>query len=264
MSDVDDRPTADLRRERRFGLVAGTSAVLSVLATIAAVPVAATDVIDRKGADATDLTLLTSIGNSGSGQLAAMGLRVASAAFLIPVAFFLWRAVRERSLGRHSPWFLACGIAAFVIIGASTAIGFFELRDTARAFVASGPQTVPRAEKVLEDARGEGLLRIANIALVVGGILFGLWISLASMEAGRVGLLTRFLTFFGIGTGVASAIGIPIGSALFLGWLGSVAILMLGWWPGGRPLSWDTGRAELITDAPAEPYSRGRRGEEPV
>ncbi|MBA2348219.1 MAG: hypothetical protein H0V81_07980, partial [Solirubrobacterales bacterium] len=137
-------PTADLKAERRWGRVAGVSAVLSVLATIAAVPIASTDVVQRTG-DATDLTLLVSIGNSGSGQLSAMLLRVASALFLIPVAVFLWKAVKDRS-DRLSPWYLVLALAAFAVIGVSTAIGFFELRDTARGFIANGPQTVVRAE----------------------------------------------------------------------------------------------------------------------
>lgn len=254
-------PTADVASERRWGRVAGACAALSVLATIGAVPVAATDVVKRVGS-ATDLTLLTSIGNSGTGQLLAMVLRVLSAALLVPVAVFMWRAVAARS-ERHSPWFVGVGLLAFFVIGVATTVGFFEVRDTARAFVASGPQTVPRAEDVLDQARGHGLLRAANIAQVVGGILFGIWVSLTSVEAGRVGLLTRFLAFFGIGAGIASAIGIPVGSALFLGWLGSIAVLMVGYWPGGRPLAWETGQAELPADVEGAPQV-GRRGEEPV
>lgn len=260
--DDEQRPTADLAWERRWGRVTGGLACVSVVATIAAVPVAATDVAQKVGKN-TDLTLLTSIGQSGSGQLAAMILRVVSIAALIPFALFLYRAVAARGRQSHSHYVPVVGVVAFVIVGVATVVGFFEVRDVAREFVASGPQTLERAKTMLSDARGGGRLQAANIAQMVGGVLFGIWISLTSMEASRVGLLTRFLGIFGLGAGVATAIGIPVSSALFLAWLGSLGLLAFGYWPGGRPLAWETGRAEspLETERPGRV---GRQGSEPV
>jgi hypothetical protein len=234
-------PRADIAWERRWGRPAGAGAVLSVVATIAAVPVAATDVAQKVG-DPNDLTFLTSIGQSGGGQVAAMLLRLFSILILIPLTLFLYRAVRGRS-PEHSPFIPLLGVVAFVVVAVSTAIGFFEVREVARDFVASGSQTLSRAEVTLSDARGEGMLQVANVMQIIGGALFGLWISITSLEVMRVGLLTRFLGIFGIGAGVATVIGIPVGTALFLAWLGSLGLMAFGYWPGGRPAAWDTGHA---------------------
>lgn len=254
----DAVPTADVGWERRVGKVAGVCAILAAVATMAAVPVAASDVVQHSG-DSNDLTLLRDIGNSGGGQVAAMVLRVAGIALLVPFAWFIFRATKGRN-PQHSRYIPILGVVAFVIVGVSTVIGFYEVRDTAREFVASGPQTLKRAESMLDDARGGGLLRVANIAQVVGGLLFGIWISLTSLEAGRVGLLNRFLGIFGIGAGVSTAIGIPVGPALFLAWIGSLGLLAVGYWPGGRPPAWETGQATTYQETERIERLR-RRGE---
>jgi hypothetical protein len=86
--------------------------------------------------------------------------------------------------------------------------------------------------------------------------LFGIWVSVTSFEAMRVGLVTRFLGVFGLGAGIVTAVGLPIGSSLFLAWIGSLGVLALGYWPGGRPPAWAAGRAVALD----EPPRRGRSG----
>jgi hypothetical protein len=64
---------------------------------------------------------------------------------------------------------------------------------------------------------------------------------MASIQAMRVGLLTRFLGYWGVGAGGALVL-LPIGDAMFIGWLASIGILSLGYWPGGRPPAWQSTR----------------------
>jgi hypothetical protein len=135
------------------------------------------------------------------------------------------------------------GLSAFVIVTVSTAVGFFEVRDVSREFVASGPRSLARAAHLLAAQRGRVPLRAADIGQVVGAIVFGVWTSLTAYEATRVGLITRFLGVLGVGGGITTAIGIPVGPALFMAWLASVGLLAAGYWPGGRPPAWDAGRA---------------------
>lgn len=252
--------TVDVARERLEGRIAGGAGILSVLLTLVAVPVGARDLPDRVGSESNDRTLLLDIGASGAGQETAMWLRVTSILLIAPVAVFLYRAVRGRQPS-HASWIPAMGTVALVVVAAGTVIGFFEVREIAREFVSTEPRTLDRAESLLDEGREGGLLQAANIGQVVGGLLLGVWVSLTSLEAMRVGLLTRFLGVFGMGTGLASAIGIPISAALFLGWFGSVSILAFGYWPGGRPGAWDAGRAIGWDEAEAqEGGGRLRRG----
>jgi hypothetical protein len=33
---------------------------------------------------------------------------------------------------------------------------------------------------------------------------------------------------------------------MMAGWIGSVGVLAFGWWPGGRPLAWDSTEPQEI------------------
>lgn len=260
--DDDERPTADLAWERKWGRVVGVGAIVSVLATIASVPVAATD-IAQKPDKQTDLTVLTNIGLSGGGQFAAMVLRVLAIVVLLPFALFVYRAVQARGPESYTRYIPILGGVAFAIVAVSTATGFFDQRDVGRMFVHSGPQTLARAKDLSSDLDHNA----SSYANIFGGFLFGLWISLSAVELMRVGLTTRFLGLFGLGAGITTVIGtfvsFPISSSLFIAWMGSVGVLAIGYWPGGRPRAWDTGRAENPMETGGDGQFN-RRGSEPA
>ena len=62
----------------------------------------------------------------------------------------------------------------------------------------------------------------------------------------RVGLLTRFLGYTGIVVGIAGMllIGSAPAAALEVFFMGALAYLFSGRWPGGEPPAWKTGEAE--------------------
>jgi hypothetical protein len=214
---------------------------VSILLTLASLPVSAMDAPRREGSqEGNDLTTLQD--SLVASQVTGTALRVLALALLLPVLAFLFRAVRARN-GDHPSFVPVVGVAGIVLVGTAIPLSLAAVRDVAEGFVATGPQTLERAETVLSAARDGGTLRAANIGLAVGNLLFGLWISLTAVEMGRCGLTTRFLAVFGVGSGLATALGIAVGAVLFFGWLGSVALLALGHWPGGRPRAWETGRA---------------------
>jgi hypothetical protein len=80
-------------------------------------------------------------------------------------------------------------------------------------------------------------LTMATIFDFASRAVFALWIAIASLEMMRDGLLDRFLAYWGFGAAGAELL-LPIGDAMFIGWLGSIGILALGYWPGGRPEAW--------------------------
>lgn len=251
--EVPDTPLVDTRRELRIGRIAGALGILSVVATFAALPIGASDV-NRTGGRSDDRTFLLDVGSSGDGQLAAMILRCVGLVLVIAVIAFMYRAIRGRN-PRHQVWVPAVGAVATLIIVACTIYTFFQVRDIGREFVGSGPRTLERAQDLLDVGREESTRRIVNVIQGLAGLAFGVWVSITSLEAMRVGLLTRFLGVFGIGAGLASAIGIPVGPALFIAWVGSVSALAVGYWPGGRPPAWDAGRAVTWDEADAADMS---------
>jgi hypothetical protein len=236
--------TVNLARERRLGLVAGAAGLATAVLTLAAVTISAAGATAASRTKVGDArTLLLSIGGDESRQLLSAAMRASGAVLLAAVALYLFGVIRARD-AKHSRLIPALGVVAFALLAGTALVSYLEVRDVAREFVASGPRTAPRADALLQAAREHSVLRATNVLAVVAAVAFGIWLSLTSWEAMRVGILSRFLGMFGIAAGVTSVVGIPeMAASLFLGWLVSVSVLALGWWPGGRPRAWDEGRA---------------------
>ncbi len=246
-----DIPPVDVEREGRLGRVFGGLALASVLLTLASLLVQGNSIPRREGVDPNDRTQLFDVGGGGDGLLVSQYLRVASILLIIAFAWFIYGAIRGRNPG-HNRWIPWVATVAFLGSALVAILGFYEVRDVAREFLDSGPRSLDRAESLLDEAR-DGTLGTINLATVVTGLLSGIWLSITSLEAGRVGLLTRFLSLFGVGAGLATAIpGLGIGPYLLLGWLGSVGLLAAGYWPGGRPPAWETGTAMSWDEIDAE------------
>jgi hypothetical protein len=117
----------------------------------------------------------------------------------------------------------------------------------AHEFVTTGAQTYVQANDLTSGAAlpvFQTLDIAAQFALEIGLILI-------SLNAMRVGLLTRFLGYTGMVVGVAGMllIGSAPAAAIQVFWLGSIAYLLAGRWPGGEPPAWRTGRAEAWPSA---------------
>jgi hypothetical protein len=133
------------------------------------------------------------------------------------------------------------------------------------------------ARSVVDPGAAGGLLPAGAFAL-------GFAFVITSLNAMRVGLLTRFMGVLGIIVGVLVAIQSTAPTPILWFWLGALAYLFAGRWPGGVPPAWRTGRAEPWPSAqelrarrereraaaapapepgpepPARPRSRKRRG----
>jgi hypothetical protein len=109
-------------------------------------------------------------------------------------------------------------------------------------FVSHGSQTYEQANHLTSGA----LLPIFQTLDIAAQFALELGLILIVLNAMRVGLLTKFLGYCGIVVGVAGMllIGSPPAIAIQIFWLGAVAYLFAGRWPGGDPPAWKSGRAE--------------------
>jgi hypothetical protein len=112
----------------------------------------------------------------------------------------------------------------------------------AHQFATTGAQTYQQANSLTKGAALPILQTLdiaAQFALEIGLILIAL-------NAMRVGLLTRFLGYTGIVVGIAGMllIGSAPAAAIQVFWMGAIAYLLAGRWPGGDPPAWRTGQAE--------------------
>jgi hypothetical protein len=85
---------------------------------------------------------------------------------------------------------------------------------------------------------------IAGIGGLFGSFVLGAALVVISLNAMRVGLLSRLMGYIGIFAGVFTVIPlVPVPIVLSF-WLVALGALFAGIWPGGRPPAWASGQAE--------------------
>jgi hypothetical protein len=229
--------------ERRLGRYAGTAAFASVAAMCGALVVAnasagrARAPIGGGQIASSSLSRLHELQDfhaGPTGQAVAVALRCAGLLLAIGVGLYLYWLIRRRggTAGRPMLWSLVAGP---IFVSVATVFGYFALNDVVDLFFASGPQSAARASKLIDDA---GRLKLAGVFDFGSRAVFGVWVGVASMHMMRLGLLTTFLGYFGIAAAFALVL-LPIGDAMYIGWMASIGFLAWGYWPAGRPQAWD-------------------------
>jgi MFS family permease len=168
--------------------------------------------------------------------VASSAIRSLSLALLVFVTLHLYRATKARNPELNS----VVGVVA-VFGPLVAAIGSFAhdvyLAFAAADFTGREFQTIDGAKDLTES----GLLFV-TVGLSIGGTLaLAFWFVIGSLNAMRVGLLTRFMGVLGVIIGPAFLLGLaPPVVAL---WLIAVGVLFLGRWPRGLPPAWERGEA---------------------
>jgi hypothetical protein len=175
--------------------------------------------------------------------------------------YYLWGAARAREPNLR-PWFIGwVAVAGGVIQGVSVIVYVIGFGSAASDFVSHGSQTYPEANALLTRAS----LVAPQIGNYLGIFLLAVAFVLVSLNAMRVGLLTRFLGYLGIIAGVLTIlplVPIPIVEAY---WLLALAYLLSGRWPSGVPPAWSSGKAEpwpsrqQVQSSRGQPAPRGGR-----
>jgi hypothetical protein len=170
---------------------------------------------------------------------------------------WLWDAARARDSNLRPSFMGWIAVAGAAIQAIGVVVYAAAFGNVASDFVNHGSQTWPEANHLLSG----GVLVAGQIANYFGLLLLAVGIVLISLNAMRVGLLTRFLGYLGIIAGVLTIIPlvpIPIVEAY---WLFALAYLLSGRWPSGVPPAWSSGRAERW---PSSAELRAARGQAPA
>ncbi|HEX2398049.1 MAG TPA: hypothetical protein VHI73_07915 [Solirubrobacteraceae bacterium] len=267
-------PEEQLEREAAGRRLAVAATASSVALQVLAVVVGST--FRRPTADAPGAILDAPrhISQHAAGYIASAALLAGGYVLLAPVLDYLYGAAKARrpdvpSVARFTayagPILLGLGLVALQVL------------QVVRAddFLSHHPGDYFAARRVVDPGAAAGLLPAGAFAL-------GFALGIISLNAMRVGLLTRFMGVLGIIVGVLIAIQLGGSSPVLWFWLGALAYLLAGRWPGGVPPAWQTGRAQpwptaqelrarrereqasaaAPTDRPApqRPRSRKRRG----
>lgn len=240
--------------ERRRGRVAAAAAFGSGIAfAIGAFWYQAinADAPDGKNEDA---ALLQYVDRHSGEYLGASMLQTVAMLLLVGVAVHLYRAAKDRNPDQ-APVVLVVGVygpAAFAASNILRAVTLTILADdfTGRAVQA---QTENAADNLLDSP----VLVAGTILGLTGVLALGFWLVKGSLDAMRLGLLTRFMGVLGIALGPALVLG--FGLLVMPLWLFALGLLFAGYWPRGVPPAWRTGRAEPWPG----PGGAGGRGDAP-
>jgi hypothetical protein len=266
---------AQLTWEKRAAPWAAGAAVAAVLLQVAgfAVGVSANKDAPARGDPLPIQQSLVNFHNH-SGPLLTSALILALANFFTAgVLYYLFRATRHRrpALPPLIQWLLVIG-PVLLIIGSITY--WTGTKDAADKFAKpaavaqvkakttksqhddavefckkhkGGGDCVPRltrreavAKKLSDDNRG-GLSVATSVA---GPLAIAFAFVVIALNAMRAGLLSRFMGVLGIIVGALIVLPLLPSPVVQIFWLGAMAILFLGRWPGGRGPAWETGEAE--------------------
>jgi hypothetical protein len=164
-------------------------------------------------------------------------LALGALALALPL-LYLYEATRFRrpETPRVSQITVLVGV---LIVSIAQVVSQLILISKAGDFATSGSQTYEEAKAVLES----GSLRTVQGISLAGPLALGFGLVLISLNAMRVGLLTRFMGVLGIIVGVLFVIPLGTLPVVQAFWLGALAALILGRWPNGVPPAWESGEA---------------------
>jgi hypothetical protein len=250
----------ELARERRSGRVAAGAAVVSGIALYGGIlwaQLAYSDAPDNKA------DRLRYFDRHAGEILASAAVQAVGMLLLAVVALHLYRAVKARK--PDEPLVVAVmGVYGPVGMALITVAQAVALAVIAADFADRPSQTLAAAEDALEDPA----LLIPRYVGISAALALAFWLVKGSLDAMRVGLLTRFMGVFGIALGPAFVL--QFGSLILPLWLIALGALFAGRWPGGLPPAWESGEASPLPSAEerraaasdaAEAAEPGRNGE---
>ncbi len=157
--------------------------------------------------------------------------------------------------GREAPMrkvILYVPIVGGVVVGISVLMAQIGTLTLTNDFLA-GPRTVAAAVTAEND-----FLLWSNALFQLGSLTLAVGLVLVSLNAMRVGILTRLMGYIGIVAG-AMLVLFPL-PVVQIFWMGALSALFFGRWPGGDPPAWRTGKAEPWEPRAAAPRPQPASG----
>jgi MFS family permease len=154
---------------------------------------------------------------------------------------YLFRATRARRPGMPQIALILAAVGA-VGFGVGRAVAEVARYLGAHSFVNAADKTNSAAT----DALSPTATLVGQLIWETSALALGFGIAIISINAMRVGLLTRFMGVLGVIVGVAVAPILPIDQQgiIRVFWLAALGMLFLGRLPSGTPKAWTTGQAE--------------------
>ena len=228
-----------LSLERSRGRIAGIAAMVAGLVFVTGAVWYSAINVDAPDGKNEDADVLRYFDTHGAEYLGAAILQALGIVLLVVVAVRLFRATKDRNPDQQAV-VLVVGVYGPVAIAASILLRAVTFTILADDF--AGRAVSLQTEGAADDLLDTPVLDVAKVLGLTGLLALGFWLVKGSLDAMRVGLLTRFMGILGIALGPALVLG--FGLYVLPLWLVALGVLLLGRWPRGLPPAWVTGRAE--------------------
>jgi hypothetical protein len=233
-----------LEWEARWARPAAICAFAAGILLLAQIVLLQTIIEDRPRVEAIPDFLL-SVDERPGMLIASRGCQALAFLLLIPIFFYLYRAVQARletipAFFRYLIYFAPVLYAIGLIAGAIDQIDV--AGDYAAGEPVQGQAGDDRAEQLLEDSASAPVFALNFAGQVGTAFLF----VMLPLRARRVGLLSPFMSILGVVVGALLVLRlVPLVPDIVQAfWLGALGSLYLGNWPGGRGPAWESGEAE--------------------
>jgi len=230
-----------LKWEARWGPPAAAAAVGGILLPILAGIFQTASLDSRPRADQT-VEFLRLIDRQQGVFLTTAVIQAVGTLVLAGVLAYLFRVVKHRRPELPAAA-LALGLVGPLLLAAAAVLDVFDRFDNADEFLRMGAENEKRADDLFVERSGLTL----GVGLA-GTLALSFALIATSLAAMRAGVVSRFLGFIGVILGVLYIVGQVISAfaplVIQFFWLGAVAALFLGRWPGGRGPTWASGEPE--------------------
>jgi hypothetical protein len=242
-------PEQILERERNRALPVAVAAFGGIALIVISI------ILNQSGgisSSSDDAAFLRDFPDHRSTLLAAAILQGAGTLFLTAPLFFLFQAADARSETMRSA-LLGLTIAGPLFLAIAAVVQWVGFDQAATAF-GTPPHGTSLNDYAQDVIRDQGAYNVAQGTSFAGTLGLVVGVFYTSLNAMRVGLLTRFWGTLGMALAISVLFLSLIGVLVFFLMLG---FLILGIWPGPRPPAWETGEAIPWPKAGAESQPSG-------
>ena len=225
---------AQLASERRRGRLVAVATIVSAVAFAAGAYWYQFATADQPSENKADILRFF---HAHSGELlAASMLQAFGMLLMIAPAVHLYLAAKARNPDQ-TRWVLAAGIFGPIGFALTLIVRSVTLTVLSGDFVDRSSQTLAAARHAFDSPA----LTVSDVFGVLGALALGVWLVKGSLDAMRIGLLTRFMGVLGVALGPALVLG--FGLLVLPLWLIALGVMFAGYWPRGMPPAWVIGEA---------------------
>ncbi len=226
--------SSEITEQRRRGRLTGLAAILAGLLFPAGL--IWSQIINSDRPDDNAPAELRFFDRHATELVASSLLRAVALLLLTYVALFLYRATKARNPSL-TPFVLIAAVFGPVALAMASLAHDVYLAVAAADFTGREVQSVQAAEDLTKGSFAQVSLGLS----LAGTLALAFWFVIGSLNAMRVGLLTRFMGILGIIIGVSFVLGFAL--PVMVLWLIVLGAQLTGRWPRGLPPAWEQGEA---------------------